>query len=223
MKSFEEIEKNSETNYEKVEEMDYRCLICGELLPLKTIRKFKRGKEYASDYYYDVDIYDTSTDNYFIRIRNSDVLVSAYKNLLKEKYEKEINELNKKIEENVLLTEFKNIIRENKSNELSKKYKNLLEKFKGFIDWFEEPFEEYRYYQPKYTVHKECIEEDLSKCVNKRFIVDENENKEILLRGELVFSINDFLKKFRYISEVFGIEEINAQDKIILECDFMKK
>lgn len=185
---------------------DFNCLVCGNDMPKKKQHRRKRGDHYGGDYEYDVDIYDLSTDNYFVRIENPEILTEV---LLRDHeiqraneqaaFQNNVEAFTAEIKEKVPDEKYRTTLLEAFIKEESGKM--MYTSFYGFskddLDWFGMPFEECDYYQPRYSAHGECISLILGESDKQKYVVDGDAMK--ILRAHLEMPYIKFAETFGYL------------------------
>lgn len=114
----------------------------------------------------------------------------------------EIGNLEKEVESSISKEEFRKIVLTDRAEDIGKKYKRKLDDLNGFLEFFYMPFEECKYYQPRYAAHASCIAPLLQHVDEKEKYVVEN-GKEKLLRGRAKISLEDFLKTFKAVPNYY--------------------
>jgi hypothetical protein len=182
---------------------DFTCLVCGEEIP-KLWKMFKNGN-WAGD------VYDTSKDNYFVRLDKSKNLEERYKKMAETDFEIDKSNLEKEIER-VDKEKFRRVLRKELSPKIDERVKYRISSFNDFLYWFREYFRE-GIPQPRYSISSPCMKTVLknSERLGKAKYFIESGNEKIL-RCKVKMNENMFSKTFHSLSDNFNLNFLDSSD-----------
>lgn len=203
-----------------VDDLNFKCIVCGEKIPTVFIKEIHRGDHYTGDHEVSVEYYDTSKNGYFVRLDNAEVLSNQYKSLIGGLQTKEKNKAKAEIDKVVSNEDFKKIVEERLFENIDKDYKSRLDGFDDFIYWFKKPFEK-RLPQPRYAMTLPCtnsVLNNVNSLKKRKYVVELG--KEKLLNFRARACINKFSKTFPFVSDFLGldvIDKLTTKDNLIFE------
>jgi hypothetical protein len=196
---------------------DFTCLVCGERIPSIFRKERRRGDHYTGDHEVNIEYYDTSKDNYFVRLDNSEILGNQYKSLKERLLSAEKEKLRKEIEESVSKEEYRNLIKDNLSVNIDKNFKSSIDNFNDFLYWFSKPFEK-RLPHPRYAINSQCtnsVLKNLNHLEKQKYVVENGEEK--VLGYKAILDSNKFSSSFPFVSNFFCLDSLEAKDALTLE------
>ena len=202
------------------DEIDYKCIVCGEKIPTLFKKRRKRGHHYFGDYEVSIEYYDTSEDNYFVRLDNPEILQNHYKTLTERIIAEEREKLKKEIEENISKVEYRKLVESQLSEEIDKNFKPDKRGLNYFFNWFSMPLSE-GLPQPRYTVNTPCkdsVLKNAKELEKQKYVVDLG--KEEILRFKVSLDSDKFSKTFPFVSnslELAWIDSIKPKQDLFFE------
>jgi hypothetical protein len=196
----------------------YTCLVCGEKMPT-VVRREIRGNIETGDYETDIAYFDTSKDNYFVRIDNIKVLEGHFNSIMEKLRVKEKDDALKDIENNASKKEFRAILKNAFYERIDNRIESNIEGFKYFV-YGNEKFERLLF-EPNFSVTIPCKESILrfAKITEEeKYVVNSGVKKTLRFKASL--GLEEFPQAFPFTSEHFSLEslkDLKIKDEINLE------
>ena len=205
------------TNKNIMEYSDFTCLACGKKIPT-VIRTERRGNIECGDYDVKVEYYDTSKNNYFARLDNSEILGNKYKSFTEILIESEKERLRNEINENVSKKEYRKLLENQLFKDVDEKFKSHTNDFNNFLTWLSKPFETGWLPQPSYAIDFNCskpVLESVNDLKKQKYVVEPGNEK--ILRCKATLNIDKLSSTFPFVSNFFGLDPLEAKDTLNLE------
>ena len=187
---------------------DFKCLVCGEENPNK----------YACSSGFHGHIYDTSIDNYFVRMDKAETLHERYKGIAERLLLAEKERVQKEIEDKILKEEFRKILSADLLPKVDEEFKYNVENFNAFLSWFGKQFER-GIPQPRYSVSSPCMKnvlKNVKRLGKAKYRIEAGDEK--ILRCKAMLDENKLSRTFPFVSNSFGLGFLDtSNDYMILE------